>query len=938
MLELEPLATDAHRSIVLLLAETQGREAALAHLEQAAARFPHSYSLHQLWAEWLRDGDPIRSEQVLRRLVEIDPIDAWTQRELSIVLAQQQRLDEALAAAQVACQRDPDNPSSLSARGHVHALRGSREAAKEDFRTSLRLSIDNEYAMRRLLELCETSVERREELRFVQQQLARQVNFGDGLLAFHNLAQGTLEPDEVLSVLREGLAARPDLWHAWSAAIRQLESMEKLDEALDLGRQATERFPLLPGAWADLAAVCHARKDHQGAVDGLRRALEINPSWGKASRQLAQTHCAANQLEEAKATLEQAIARAPLDAANHGLLADVLWQMDQREAAVERLEKALSIESEYDWAWSTLHSWCAELGRPHRAAELARELTVRRSGDAHAWLVLAEALQQPENFDERLAALERAATLNPHLVQAHDHRAELLAGVGRFDEALAACRPAAFGNSPPLLLRGRAAWVVDRQGDRAEAILQLARLVDEDPDYYWAWSQLTMWYDERREEGNYRMAAEALVRLAPTNPWSWGCLGDARRRTDDRTGAEASFRRALEMAPDYTFSATGLIDLLLEQNRLDEAAQVFEGIKVEGADAGYLHARNVRVESLRGKRTPALEAFQQACTCPTDNRWVIDASMSALREQGWGADALSVVEKCLSMPERNPQLAAAWVDAFIQRKAHRELRRRLDPTAWSDEAAWAQAAAPYIEATIGAKRKRECTKFMRTHRDALCRHALTWGNGGWALNQIGDRKGTIRWLADWRERHDVAPWMLLNLALSYRRLGRVEEAAEVSRAACQLPPDHCTSSHQLWLASDLAGVGRTDEAETLIAGVNAESLATYYKALHAIVRGMIEARRAGDGEKVTYRLAQRRLHEAIAPHLPTITYTPQLSRLRRRCSVQLAREFGGPLAQIGARLGLRGLSDSVAIISIVIGLVVGALVGMLSRSWTGGHH
>ncbi len=50
----EPWAVDAHRAVASLLAATEGRAAAFAHLRSARERFPHHQMLHQLWAEWER--------------------------------------------------------------------------------------------------------------------------------------------------------------------------------------------------------------------------------------------------------------------------------------------------------------------------------------------------------------------------------------------------------------------------------------------------------------------------------------------------------------------------------------------------------------------------------------------------------------------------------------------------------------------------------------------------------------------------------------------------------------------------------------------------------------------------------------------------------------------------------------------------------------------
>src|SRR4029077_8532 len=69
----EPLAMDAQASVARLCAETEGRSAALGHLRGAVERFPHHAGLHQLWVEWLRDGDPAAYQASIRRLIEINP-------------------------------------------------------------------------------------------------------------------------------------------------------------------------------------------------------------------------------------------------------------------------------------------------------------------------------------------------------------------------------------------------------------------------------------------------------------------------------------------------------------------------------------------------------------------------------------------------------------------------------------------------------------------------------------------------------------------------------------------------------------------------------------------------------------------------------------------------------------------------------------------------
>ena len=69
VLQIQPLAIDAHRAVAQLLSETQGREAALEHLRQAAERFPHLRPLQELRVEWLREELPEVRESAIRQAI-----------------------------------------------------------------------------------------------------------------------------------------------------------------------------------------------------------------------------------------------------------------------------------------------------------------------------------------------------------------------------------------------------------------------------------------------------------------------------------------------------------------------------------------------------------------------------------------------------------------------------------------------------------------------------------------------------------------------------------------------------------------------------------------------------------------------------------------------------------------------------------------------------
>src|SRR5262249_61002640 len=93
-----------------------------------------------------------------------------------------------------------------------------------------------------------------------------------------------------------------------------------------------------------------------------------------------------------------------------------------------------------------------------------------------------------------------------------------------------------------------------------------------------------------------------------------------------------------------------------------------------------------------------------------------------------------------------------------------------------------------------------------------------WGTVGYGSAAAGDQRAAADWLADWAGRPDARPWMLINLVLALRALGRAAEANAVGRHAAGRPADHTTPYHELWLAAGPALAGGTAAAGQRPAG------------------------------------------------------------------------------------------------------------------------
>ncbi|MBI1347134.1 tetratricopeptide repeat protein [bacterium] len=896
--DMQPLTVSVQRSLAVLLWETESREAALDYLKSLVERFPHHQPTLSLYVEWLGDESFEVAEPALRQLLEVNPTDAWAHRELGFRLLREQRYEAAAECAAESSRLDPNNAASHHLQGELAASRGQMAEARAEYQAALLLSIDNDYAIGELIRCCETTAERREALAFIFEQLTQQYISGDGLLSYRGYASSLVEPEELLAQLRRGLEARPDLWHAWSATVQQLCDMEQYDAALELAQQATQKFPLLPRIWLDLARVQRLRLDFEGEQTALEQAYEINPQWSDVIRQLSDLELRRNELTKAANWLNKAIENDPLEGPNYELLADVQWHQGERETALENIEKALELAPGYSWAWDRMQEWSQTLHDHARPIRVARELTTRRPGEARSWLMLSQMLaDQPDSLEEQLQALTKALELNPRAIDAYDQQAMALYRAGRTEEALAACHPTVFGDQVPVDLQAREAWMEWDRGAQDRAIEKMRATVEADPSYYGGWGCLAEWLDQRDDTIGYLEAAKMLVRLDPHGERALGTLANALLRTGDRGGAKQVFHRAYELNPSYGYAGLCLFDMQIEDDEYDAAQQTLETLKLH-VGGPFVTGKGVVYACGTKDRIRARQLLEELCAEPPENPWPLRTAYQAMMDAEWQTDVREVLEATLEQENVTEEMAALWAKVRSQLGLG-ELDRELKDLSARNPIAGGAAVYAYIERLVQKNLPMEFRRFRKKNEAWLRTNVRTWGAVGWGLTALLDYKAAYAWLKDWREHPDAEPWMLVNAAEAYRFLQKNSEAAEISRRALSIPRDpssprdHGNQLHRLWLACDDVVAQRFSDAAELMQHVSANSLDENYLFLWTLVQGVLSVEASAPSErKQTFRSVSREINQAAASY-QYFQQEPARRRFFFQALATIARITGG---------------------------------------------
>lgn len=667
VVKLEPLSSDAHRTLIGLLTETDGRAAARTHLGQVCQRFPNYYPLLKLRAEFLSGDSEADADRALLDMLEECDRDAWALRQRALVLADRKRIDEAFENVRKAGQIEPNHPWYFAVIAQVYKRADRIEDAVEAIRSALRDNIDQEPLIGELIQLSRGRTEKQETLKFIADELRVQPHTGEGLVSYvgqaHQVYTDPEDHQELLATLEAILDERPDLWHAWSAAIQQMAGLGRLEEAYSLAREATSRFPLLAKLWIDRAAVSQAMGNVEGRLDSLRQATMVVPGWSLAARELADALDEAGEQEDAVKVMERAALRSPLDPFAHGFLAERLWEAGRSREALDRAKTAIRHEPGYDYAWHLVQLWSDRLEVPDEPAELARELTRDRGGDPRVWLRLARLLHHPRHNDEVLAALDKAVAFDPKNVEAHDLKAERLAEMGKYEDALAAAQPPELAAELPFVLQGRVAWVEARRGNYAAAIPPMQALVAVDPSYVWGWHQLAEWYNETGRAENYLEAASELVRLQQHHPVAWMMRGEAKLQTGDRDGGKADLRESLKISPGYSHAAAVLFDACLADDEIREARQVLAVLQ-EHAAGPEVAVKQIQLAARMEDAETALRAFAEVCEGPGQSPFPVQAALAELKTAGWDERAQRVLrEAWQNGGPFHPWVPIFWVDS-----------------------------------------------------------------------------------------------------------------------------------------------------------------------------------------------------------------------------------------------------------------------------------
>jgi tetratricopeptide (TPR) repeat protein len=890
----------AARELAEALDDTEEREEAIVVLERATSRNPLDALAHGFLAERLWEAG--RSREALDRAktaVRLEPGYDWAWHAVQLWA---ERLDT------------PDEPAELT-----------RELTRDragDPRVWLRLARMLHHprhndevlaALDRALALEPKNVEAHD---LKAERLAEMGRF-DAALEAATPPQFADSPPIILQGREAWVQARRG---DYPAAIQRMRALVSVDPSYVWGwhqladwynetgspqlyREAASELvhlqPHHPTGWTMRGEAKLQTGDRDGGKADLREALKISPNYSPAAAILFDAHLADEEFREARQALAvlQEHAGGPEVAVKQIQLA---CRVDDAEGATRALAEVCEGPGTSMFPIQAALSELKSAGWEDRANRVLRE-SWQSGGPFHPWAPIFW-IDSPDGRGaepgERLRAAEAVIKAYPKFVPGHDCKAEQLASAGRFEEALSACKPAELGDPPPPELRGRAAWIEAKRGDRARAISIMRQLVTEQPTFVSGWRQLAAWYDTTGRHRECLDAAEQFVKLEPANPMAYIYRGEARRGVADRRGALADFQKAFDLDP--TFEAAGM-NLITEQLAADDVASAARTLATlqEHTDGPLVRLRAVQVACRQGSDEGAIGQFRALATDPEATRDVLREAVHAFDSEGWAARLTAELKELAFASDANPHLAALWADRAVADGASEAVSDRLPALLAQNPAAGREVVLAYIWALAGSGKSVQAV--VQKYTELLRSDDVAWARTGEALWLAGHYAMASAWLADWRDRDRVETWMLRPLVMAYRMLDQDERAVDVCRAAVRLGgPEEVLADFRAWLALDLALSGQPAEATTHVGKIDTVTASDGTRLVLAMAEAVVMVRQAGpEGKAAAFREAKEHLKTAAAACAPKDVPAGAARAFRRVVSC-VAGEAGSLSARLWA--------------------------------------
>jgi tetratricopeptide (TPR) repeat protein len=336
-----------------------------------------------------------------------------------------------------------------------------------------------------------------------------------------------------------------------------------------------------------------------------------------------------------------------------------LNRLERRDEALECLDKAIEIDSNYARGWTYKANVFNSLERYEEALVFYDKAIALDENDKLAWNWRGIVLNNLKRYDEALVSYDRALELDTNDKLVWDWLGNLLNNVIRYDEALVS-----YDRAIKLDANYKWAWadrgnVLNNLKRYDEALASFDRAIELDANYQGAWALRGIVLDNLKRYDEALVSYDRAIELDDNDKWAWVKRGYVLNNLKHYDEALASFDRAIELDANYQ-GAWALRGIVLDNlKRYDEALVSYDrAIELDDNDKWAWVKRGDVLDNLK-RYDEALASYDRAIELDANYKW-------AWANRGDVLDNLKRYEEALASYDRaieiDPNYQSAWAN------------------------------------------------------------------------------------------------------------------------------------------------------------------------------------------------------------------------------------------------------------------------------------
>ncbi|MEZ2301576.1 MAG: tetratricopeptide repeat protein [Microcoleus sp.] len=299
-----------------------------------------------------------------------------------------------------------------------------------------------------------------------------------------------------------------------------------------------------------------------------------------------------------------------------------LNRLKRRDEALECLDKAIEIDSNYARAWAYKANVFNSLKRYEESLVFYDKAIALDDNDKLVWGWRGDVLDNLKRYDEALVSFDRAIELDANYQWAWRNRGGVLDNLERYEEALES-----FDRAIELDDNYQSAWanrgyVLNNLKHYDEALVSLDSAIALDANYQWAWANRgNVLYNLKRYD-EALVSFDRAIELDANYQWDWVKRGDVLYNLKRYDEALESFDRAIAIDDNYKWAWAKQGDVLNNLKRYDESLVSFDrAIELDDNDKSVWANRGNVLDNLK-RYDEALVSFDRAIAIDDNDKWV----------------------------------------------------------------------------------------------------------------------------------------------------------------------------------------------------------------------------------------------------------------------------------------------------------------------------